>query len=341
MKYTAVVPTKMSSQSALEMRQTLAKYTVSDLLAAAPEGNGAGGVIELDSSMRPVDAAQVLWKHNILGAPVWDAEKEHYVGFFDMRDILSAVVEYARAMQEEEGSDSDAYNAIMVSNLEQGMQLKNLHYLAARNHFYSCSYKTNLIDLCEILSKRGCHRVPIVEGSGNDAGRCQNIISQSALVKFLSATIPSTNTALDQTLDEAKIPYRKEVVSIVDTASAYDAFSLLDSKRLSGIAVVDEDGMLVGNTSARDIKYAAIDGGRTAMEQDILSYLSVVRQSSPGRRERSPICSVRYDSTVRRLINLLAKTAYHRVFVVDDKKRPVGVISVADVIRFAIGNSDQ
>eukprot|EP00957_Ditylum_brightwellii_P014456 1088661-Ditylum_brightwellii.AAC.1 len=79
MKYTAVVPTKMSSQSALEMRQTLAKYTVSDLLAAAPEGNGAGGVIELDSSMRPVDAAQVLWKHNILGAPVWDAEKEHYV----------------------------------------------------------------------------------------------------------------------------------------------------------------------------------------------------------------------------------------------------------------------
>jgi len=36
------------------------------------------------------------------------------------------------------------------------------------------------------------------------------------------------------------------------------------------------------------------------------------------------------------VINLLAKTGYHRVFVVDKDIKPVGVISVADIVKFAI-----
>mmetsp|Transcript_23288 Transcript_23288/g.48428 ORF Transcript_23288/g.48428 Transcript_23288/m.48428 type:complete len:96 (-) Transcript_23288:618-905(-) len=67
---------------------------------------------------------------------------------------------------------------------------------------------------------------------------------------------------------------------------------------MSGIAVVDEDGMLVGNTSARDIKFAALDEGRTAMDTDILSYLASVRQATPQKKERYPSCHVHEDSTV-------------------------------------------
>mmetsp|Transcript_23291 Transcript_23291/g.48436 ORF Transcript_23291/g.48436 Transcript_23291/m.48436 type:complete len:107 (-) Transcript_23291:347-667(-) len=105
---------------------------------------------------------------------------------------------------------------------------------------------------------------------------------------------------------------------------------------MSGIAVVDEDGMLVGNTSARDIKFAALDEGRTAMDTDILSYLASVRQATPQKKERYPSCHVHEDSTIGHVINLLAKTGYHRVFVVDKDIKPVGVISVADIVKFAI-----
>ena len=142
---------------------------------------------------------------------------------------------------------------------------------------------------------------------------------------------------LAETLDEAALPYKKDVVSIVDTADASDAFILLDDKRLSGIAVVDEDGMLVGNTSARDIKLAAINEGQVPMDTDILSYLAKVRQSVPQKKERYPSCHVHTDTTVAHVIGLLAKTGYHRVFVVDAEQKPVGVISVADIVKFAIG----
>ena len=60
-----------------------------------------------------------------------------------------------------------------------------------------------------------------------------------------------------------KLSYKKNVAAAPDTATASDVFELMDSHRLSGIAIVDSDedsGALVGNTSASDIKLAvAID----------------------------------------------------------------------------------
>ena len=207
-----------------------------------------------------------------------------------------------------------------------------ISYLAARNPFVSVSESCSLADLCAALVEKHCHRVPIVD---EETGKCTNIISQSALVKFLAKNVPRED--LSETLDEAGLPYLKDVVSIVDTADASDAFTLLDDKRLSGIAVVDEDGMLVGNTSARDIKLAAVDEGKIPMDTDILSYLARVRQSTPQRKERYPSCHVHADTTVAHVIGLLAKTGYHRVFVVDAEQKPIGVISVADIVKFAIG----
>jgi CBS-domain-containing membrane protein len=37
------------------------------------------------------------------------------------------------------------------------------------------------------------------------------------------------------------------------------------------------------------------------------------------------------------VLGLLAKTGYHSVFVVDAEQKSVGVISVADIVKFAIG----
>ena len=37
-------------------------------------------------------------------------------------------------------------------------------------------------------------------------------------------------------------------------------------------------------------------------------------------------------------MNLLAKTGYHRVFVVDKELKPVGVVSFADIINWMLVN---
>lgn len=207
---------------------------------------------------------------------------------------------------------------------------KTISYLAKRNHFVYCESHATLKDVCECLIQQSCHRVPVL----NNNLKCQNIITQIVLIRFIAKNYPLEN--LQQSIKDASISYLKEVIMIRDDAPASDAFKLLDDKRLSGIAVVDEEGKLVGNTSARDIKLAAIDEGKTAIEMDILSYLTKVRQAVPRKKERYPCCHIHENATVAHVIDLLAKTGYHRVFVVDEKMCPIGVISVTDITKFAL-----
>mmetsp|Transcript_16066 Transcript_16066/g.29034 ORF Transcript_16066/g.29034 Transcript_16066/m.29034 type:complete len:308 (+) Transcript_16066:100-1023(+) len=306
------MPKESLSKSAAALAKVLQNHTAADI-------ESSGKVIEIDSNMSPMEASQVLWENNILGAPVWDSEKKKYLGFFDMRDTLSAVI----ASQKDIKGDSIP----LMTKWFEDMNV-TVTYLAARNPFVYCKPDTSLEQVCRLLSKNKCHRIPVI---GED-GRCISIISQSALVKGLAERVQDP---LDETIQEACLPYKKDIVSAKDTATAMQVFELLDNKRLSGIAVVDEEtGKLVGNTSARDIKLAVL--GKDSMDQDILSYLATLRQSTYNKKERYPSAHVSEDSTVGHAIRLLAKTGYHRVFVVDQDTRPVGVISVADIIRFVV-----
>lgn len=338
------------SQSAIALKKFLMEHKVNEIRSATGTNLKLDSIVELDSTLLPMDAAKILFENNIVGAPVWDNAAKKYIGFFEMRDILSAVI--AIANSEKQGDNGhhvkmDRYNEHMVKELTSATSgsptsaggkkrfadtVPNDHtisYLAVRNHFASCTSDATLFDLCECLTKKSCHRVPILNGNE----KCQDMITQSALITFISKNCPPE--FLQETLTESKIPYKKNVVSVNETATASEAFTLLDNRRLSGIAVVDEEGKLIGNTSARDIKLAAIDEGKTAMDMDILSYLAKVRQGMVNKKERYPSCHVHEDATVAHVIDLLAKTGYHRVFVVDKDIRPIGVISVSDITIFA------
>ncbi|KAL3763298.1 hypothetical protein ACHAWU_009001 [Discostella pseudostelligera] len=326
-------------------------------------------VIVVDSTMTPLEAATLLWENNIMGAPVYDATTKTFVGMFDVRDILSCVTAAHREYLELGGpnaivavgkhhtSGEDIHQANDATYLETHRKIQGellakaiqrlkistkpstpgavtVSYLAARNPVdQTYSKDTLLLDICKGLTSRHMHRVPITDSSSGTPV-CIGIISQSGLVAFLASKCP--HGSLDETMIDAGLSFRKDVVQVAESETAFTTFELLDSKRLSGIAVVDEDGKLIGNTSAVDIKNAVMDAGRTVMDMDILSYLACVRQSQVMKNCKVPNCHVREDATVGNVVNLLAKTGFHRVFVVDDGMKPVGVISFTDIIQFFV-----
>ena len=278
-------------------------------------------------------------------------------------DTHLANAEIDRAMQRERLAKALQHMKIDAKPSTPGAV--TVTYLAARNPMPPVFYtkESSLLDICKVLASRRKHRVCIGASSAARAGKrfiliyipacphvesdltntftsidysvCEGIISQSSIVAFIASKCPKGS--LDETMTDAGLPFLKDVVTIADTASAAEAFELLDSKRLSGIAVVDEDGKLVGNTSAKDIKRAVLDAGRTSMDVDILSYLASVRQGEAvGKKDKYPSCHVHDDSTVAHVVNVMAKTGFHRVFVVDKDMKPVGVVSFTDVINFVI-----
>lgn len=305
-------------------------------------------VVEITTDMTPVEAAKKLWENNVLGAPVWDDTTKKYLGFFDMRDLLSTVV--ATHKEKEEGQDEcsgkDTNMPGWFSSTATNPTTFTVSYLAARDSFVSLTDDATLKDILKVASADNCHRVPIVD---KESGRCIRILSQSAMVKFLVkhlADDTKTNELFNVSLSDVgtALAYKKPVVSAPDTATARDVFELMDSNRLSGIAIVDpSDGSLMGNTSASDIKLAvAVEEGMVAdLNLDILSYVTAVRLEKPGEEARYPSTHVREDATVGHVMRLLAKTGYHRVFVVDDARKPIGVVSVRDIVRYVVEQVEQ
>jgi CBS domain-containing protein len=325
-----------TSESATALFGALQNHNASSLALQKIER-----VVEIDSQMKPIDAANILYENDILGAPVWDEATQKYIGFFDTRDFLSAVIA-ASAIK-----DTDEYNTAMVREMneksKQDEAIKvtgcTLTYLASRNPVFSCGPDASLDEICKLLSAPLCRRVLIC--TEKVGARSTNMVTRTAIMKFLSEHVPLHD--LKETLDEAGLSYRKEVVQVKDSVPAREAFELIDSKGIYALAVVDEEGTLLANTSARDVKLATMDKGRAAMDLDIISYLAAVRQAAPaqGGNERYPASHIHQDSTVGHALNLLVKTGYHRVFVVNEELRPIGVISQQDILRFIVEKSQQ
>jgi len=520
--------TSKTSKAALALRQVLEHYKVCDVvryletLMGIPSSHGddtvhrtnnssfreGSQIIELDSSMTPLEASTVLWEGNVLGAPVWDEREQRYVGFFDMRNMLQVITESAtivqhnklnapsqqqQQLQKKKGpkfhsvfanelnrsstnnsssaanahgngtksssspkpppksssapavgaASSTSYNETFHRNEsfdsftytphhhhyansfrptpidEISTHYNTINAIASKHRFYSCNRETNLDDLCLVLSMLGCHRMPIV-----DDRRVVSIISQSALVTFLNDKLhPSEkkeedakskndvsqrkklNPSLDETLDEAGLLYQRNVISVKHTQSALETFQILLKSKLSGVAVIDaKTDKLVDCTSAKDIKRAALDEGRTSMDLPIWKYLQVVRenelemqekrQSMLSSKEQSSFhsedssslvennsqfmeemdqdeseqeeeedkyngkavemqknnngnheqqeqecraCHIQKHVTVGEILSILARTKSHRVFVVDECRKPIGVVSVTNIINFALG----
>lgn len=77
-----------------------------------------------------------------------------------------------------------------------------------------------------------------------------------------------------------------------------------------------------------------LNRGNLSLDAPIQDYLAKIRQRDIDEA-RHPSCSVSIGATISHVIGLLSATGYHRVFVVDAAGRPVGVVSITDILRFA------
>ncbi|ETO30775.1 hypothetical protein RFI_06345 [Reticulomyxa filosa] len=108
----------------------------------------------------------------------------------------------------------------------------------------------------------------------------------------------------------------------------------MEKHGLSGLAVVNSNQEIVHNTSSTDIKLWL--QSHAALGMTIEDFLVKIR-SEQIQEKKSSGFSVTYataDSTLKAVVDMLMKTKYHRIWVVDDAKRPVGVISLTDIFKF-------
>jgi CBS domain-containing protein len=314
--------------------------------------------IVLSSALTPKQALNELIKRHIRSAPVVDAGK--FVGVLDIRDFLKHAVsqhreEHARQHHASDESITDdsgsaasddaahtperhrdsAWDALHIMAHSPHVATNTLVYLARMRRFWGINEHESVFAAMRMMS---CG--PHILGVLNDAGELTTILSQGMLFAEISkrwTTLPCDISAKELvSMGIATTP----VVCVGYNAAAHTVFELMAERGLSGVAIVDDDGKLVHNTSATDIKLWTLSSH--SLDATIEDFLCEIRKHSSPRKVLFPVSSiteVEEHDGFQRLINKLRVTKYHRMWIVDAKHRPDGVVAISDVFKFVAGEA--
>lgn len=286
------------------------------------------------------DALKSLYKYHITSVPVIDLEY-NCLGLLDILDILAFLVKVSVEALESRVTplsrnlkDDDLDMLFERSAKLNCAAVEKVFNLSRRNPFLPCTYRAPLRDVMRVFA-HGVHRVPVVKSE--EPNIVINILTQSATNAFL-AKDPELylGDKANKTLQElGLIQGEDKIISVKDDTIAIDAFILMHEQGLSDVAVVNARGVFQGCLSASDLKLIK-DYKFRSLLLPVMDFVRAVRQEE-GRIFRNFLVHCGPEATLADVVRRLASESVHRVFVVNDGLKPIGVVSITDISRIVSG----
>jgi CBS domain-containing protein len=132
-----------------------------------------------------------------------------------------------------------------------------------------------------------------------------------------------------------------EVISIGQDSSVYAAVRLMVAKRVSGLVVVDEHGVMVGMLTEANLLHRAEIGTEHHYSKLIAFLRGPVREAEDYLRTharkvsdlmRTPVVAVTKATKLEEVVETMEKHKVRRIPVLEHGK-PVGIISRADLLK--------
>lgn len=121
--------------------------------------------------------------------------------------------------------------------------------LSKRNTFWPVKKDLSLLEAMKIFAKTGAHRLPIVDENKHIV----NILSLTDVVGFLTKHSANLGALSSKTIRELGIS-NTNVISVKIDEPAIVAFQKMSQNRISAVALLEHDGTILSNISAKDIK---------------------------------------------------------------------------------------
>jgi CBS domain-containing protein len=123
-----------------------------------------------------------------------------------------------------------------------------------------------------------------------------------------------------RTVGEVMTP---DPVSILESASLAEAAKILDSKKITGLPVIDPDGSLVGVLSQTDLVRARANQHLVANWPGL----------PVGQIMTKPALTIASSASLEEAAKVMEQRRVHRLVVTDDAATPIGIISTSDLVR--------
>jgi CBS domain-containing protein len=113
------------------------------------------------------------------------------------------------------------------------------------------------------------------------------------------------------------------LISITEKASLAEAAGILDSNKINGLPVLDENGLLIGMLSQTDLV-------RARANQHLVSDWPGV---AVGQIMTTPALTIAATASLQEAAKEMERHRVHRLVVTDAAATPIGIISTSDLVR--------
>ena len=298
-----------------------------DAKIIAPENQT---ICRLHQSATTMEAADAMRTAGELFAPVYadEACREEPIGFVSMMDIVHSMLDSVKQAFTLPTTDTVAVQMRLerITN-STGQFAQTVCKTICDNKWSAIRPGYSVNDVGSVL-KKGATRVPYVGEDGDLA----YIISQQSFVAAFNED-PQVRLGGVSHMTAMDLGGIKPLITVTEKEQLVSAFELLAKDQSSGaVAMVDsETGEIKWYISADTLKLAGTSGQELATclskpAEDL--YDALVKQ--PGFKQ--PVC-ISPDTSMLEMVKLIVETNSHRLWVVDRAKRPIGVVSLTNMIQ--------
>jgi len=299
--------------------------------------------------IRPNDlvdqALQKMAKNDISALPIIDAPENASTGpikgFVDVVDLVAFLASVGtRPLTDPYGAGesrslmTDDFG--MLHRRSRSFRIANtleVSDLGKRNPLHKVSQNMTVKDLIQFFGKsnESVHRVAVVDDNHNLIG----VLTQSMLICSINNYLGDRPEIRGINASALQMTPIDKLSSVNLNTPAYDAFIKMHLEGLSSLAVVSDRGDICENISATDLKGALTDF--KLLCHPISEYLPKTRNFVLGKKRREGLVQCGPQESLNVLVNLVSGSGVHRVYVTDEQRKPIGVVSLTDICRTLSG----
>ncbi|CCC71458.1 hypothetical protein NCAS_0H01480 [Naumovozyma castellii] len=278
-------------------------------------------LIFIPGTLSVEEAFNVLIKNHLNSIPVESVPGDMNCLTFDYNDLNSYLLLVLNKI--------NVNNKKITQDCQNGkpVPVGEIVKLTPKNPFYKLPETENLSTVMGILGS-GVHRVAV---TNVDMTKVKGVLSQSRLIKYLwdnARSFPTLESLFNFSLKDLGIGVldsnakptsrQSRVISIHGDEPLIMALYKMYIERISSIAVIDNQGNLIGNISVTDVKHVTRTSQYPLLHKNCRHFISVILNSRglETGKDSFPIFHVYPTSSLARTLAKLVATKSHRLWIV-------------------------
>lgn len=276
-------------------------------------------LVVFDTQLLVKKAFFALVYNGVRAAPLWDSKNQKFVGMLTITDFIRILQMYYKSptaeMEELEEHKLATWRTVLGKD-----NVKEL---------LSIGPDATLFDAIRTLIENKIHRLPVIDP---ETGNVLYILTHKRLLKFLYLYIHDLPKPeyLNRTIQNLNIGTYTNIEVAHHSTPIIEALGKFVNRRISALPIVDEEGKLI------DI-YAKFDVINLAAEKTYSNLHVTLKKANEHRNEWfEGVHKCKATDSLGKVMETIVKAEVHRLVVVSDEDKVVGVVSLSDILSYLV-----